>query len=151
MKKSFIGSLIGISIVVAADTLIRVIFSIALDFEISLFRYNIYPGILWGLLICSLTLLTSFLGGVFTVTYADLRKQTGLIFFGFWLMGVRYGQIHYVMEQELLLPIIALILSLGALIIVWKTFLKNKQSAIEEPAETSSHDRRHHSTNISEL
>lgn len=150
MKKSFIGSLIGIAIVVAADTIIRVIFSIALDFEISLFRYNIYPGILWELLICSLTLLTSFLGGVFTVTYADLRKQTGLIIFGVWLMGVRYGQIHYAMEQELLLPIVALILSLGALIIVWKTFLKNKKSVLEEPAESGSHDRRHHSANISE-
>lgn len=149
MKKSFIGSLIGIAIVVAADTIIRVIFSTSLDIEISLFRYDVYPGIIWELLICFLTLLTSFLGGAFAVTYADVKKQVGLFLFGVWLMGIRYGQIHYAMEQELLLPVVALVLSLGAVILVWRFFLKNKKPTFQEPAENASYDKKHHSPNIS--
>lgn len=154
MKKSIIGSLIGIAIVVAADTIIRVIISIALDSEVSLFLYNIYPGITWSFLICSLTLVTSFLGGAFTVTYSDVKKQMALILFGVWLMAVRYGQIHYVMQQELLLPIVALVFSLLALILVWRFFLSGKTKHVTEHSPSTPvadpHHKKHHSPNINE-
>lgn len=152
MKKSLIGSLIGVAIVVAADTIIRVIASISLDIEVSLFLYNIYPGFTWSLLICSLTLLTSFLGGAFAVTYADMKKKLALIMFGVWLMAVRYGQIHYAMEVELLLPIVALVFSLLSIVLVWRFFLGRKKASNVGPAEPSADpigaDKKHHSPNI---
>lgn len=154
MKKNLIGSLIGVAIVVAADTIIRVIISIALDSEISLFMYNIYPGITWSFLVCALTLITSFTGGAFTVTYSDGNKRLGLIIFGIWLMAVRYGQIHYAMDQELLLPIVALVFSLLALILVWRFFLTGKSKRTAEPSaltpEEGSQHKKHHSPNIND-
>jgi len=154
MKKSLIGSLIGVAIVVAADTIIRVIVSISLESEVSLFLYNIYPGFTWSLLICSLTLVTSFLGGAFTVTYTDIKKKPGLIMFGVWLMAVRYGQIHYAMEQELLLPIVALVFSLLSIVLVWRFFLKSTKAfqteQVEPSADPGAADKKHHSPNINQ-
>ena len=152
MKKNLIGSLIGVAIVVAADTIIRVILSISLDSELSLFLYNIYPGLTWSLLVCALTLVTSFMGGAFAVTYTNVNKKLGLIMFAIWLMAVRYGQIHFAMEQELLLPIVALIFSLLAVVLVWRFFLSRnrelKAEQTESPAEPDASNKKHHSPNI---
>lgn len=152
MKKSLIGSLIGVAIVVAADTIIRVIASISLNIEVSLFLYEVYPGFTWSLLICSLTLLTSFLGGAFAVTYADIKKKVGLFMYAVWLMAVRYGQVHYVMEQELLLPIVALVLSLLSIVLVWRFFLGRKKESGSDQADPIADpeiaDKKHHSPNI---
>lgn len=156
MRKSFFGSLIGVAIVVAADTIIRVILSIALGSDVSLFLYNIYPGFTWSLLVCSLTLITSFIGGAFAVTYADIKKKLALIMFGVWLMIIRYGQVHYAMEQELLLPIVALVFSLLSIVLVWRFFLRQKKAPVSEQSEPSANpdpgaaDKKHHSPNINE-
>lgn len=155
MKKSIIGSLIGVLVVVAADTLIRVIISLSLESEVSLFLYTIYPGISWSLLICGLTLVTSFLGGVFTVTYTDTKKKFGLILFGVWLMMVRYGQIHFAMDRELLLPIVALVFSLLSVVLVWRFYIsRNKTPDAEASAPGIDHEppthKKHHSPNISD-
>jgi|GEM_PF-561286 hypothetical protein len=156
MKKNIIGSLIGVAIVVAADTIVRVIVSIFLESEVSLFLYNIYPGFTWSLLICSLTLVTSFLGGAFAVTYSDIKKRFSLILFAIWLMAIRYGQVHYVMDRELLLPIVALVFSLLAVILVWRFFLTGKTtSAVEAEHSAPQSDigpqhKKHHSPNINE-
>lgn len=144
MKKSIIGSLIGIAIVVAADTLVRVGISLALEGEVSLFRYNIYPGI-WGFLISFITLLTSFVGAAFTITYADKQKQFGVICFAIWLILIRYGQIHIVMDSELFLPITSLILSLIGVGLAWKFFFKKKQREMINEAEPV-HEKKHHKT-----
>lgn len=157
MKKGIIGSLIGVAIVVAADTIIRVIVSTSLNIPVELFLYEMY-GIPWSLLICSLTLVTSFLGGVFSVTYADIKKRFALIMYGVWLMAVRYGQIHYVMEVELLLPIVTLVFSLLAVVLVWRFFLSNKKTTpLAEPSgpvvdtEPHAQHKKHHSPpNINE-
>lgn len=155
MKKSIIGSLIGVSVVVAADTLIRVIISLSLESEVSLFLYNIYPGISWSLLICALTLVTSFLGGVFAVTYTATKKKFALIMFGVWLMAVRYGQIHFAMDRELLLPIVALVFSLLSIVLVWRFYISRKKTPDVEPsAPVEDHHepphKKHHSPNISD-
>ncbi|WP_340106431.1 hypothetical protein [Rhodohalobacter sp. 8-1] len=156
MKKGFIGSLIGVAIVVAADTIIRVIVSISLNIPVDLFLYENY-GFTWSLLICALTLVTSFLGGFFSVTYADIKKRPALIMYGVWLMALRYGQIHYAMDVELLLPIVALVFSLLAVVLVWRFFLsKKKTTPIAEPsgpvADTEPHSqhKKHHSPNANE-
>lgn len=156
MKKSIIGSLIGVAIVVAADTIIRVIVSTSLNIPVDLFLYETY-GITWSLLLCALTLVTSFLGGIFSVTYADVKKRLALIMYGVLLMAVRYGQIHYAMELELLLPIVALVFSLLAVVLVWRFFLsKKKTTPMAEPSgpvadtETHAQHKKHHSPNINE-
>lgn len=150
MKKSLIGSLIGVAIVVAADTIIRVIISLIFNIDVTLFLYEIY-GIPWSLLICSLTLITSFLGGAFAVTNADSKKKLALIMFGIWLMAIRYGQIHFVMEQELLLPIVSLVFSLLSVVLVWRFFLGGKKASATEQVEPSAapgaNDKKHHSPN----
>jgi len=152
MKKNLIGSLIGVAIVVAADTIIRVILSISLDSDLSLFLYNIYPGLTWSLMVCALTLVTSFMGGAFAVTYTNVKKKLGLIMFGVWLMAVRYGQIHFAMDQELLLPIVALVFSLLAVVLVWRFFLNRnktiKAEHVESPAEPETSNKKHHTPNI---
>jgi len=152
MKKNLIGSLIGVAIVVAADTIIRVILSISLDSDLSLFLYNIYPGLTWSLLVCALTLVTSFLGGAFAVTYTNVNKKLGLIMFAIWLMAVRYGQIHFAMDQELLLPIVALVFSLLAVVLVWRFFLSRnktlKTEQVESPADTDTSTKKHHTPNV---
>lgn len=141
MKKSITGSLTGIAIVVAVDTLIRVIVSLYLDVEINLFRYNTYPGFIWELAICFLTLFSSFIGGAVAVSNSDMHRKTALILFGIWLMGVRYGQVHLSMEEELLLPIVALVFSLLAVMLVWKWMVmkKPKQPKIPDSTDTKHH------------
>jgi hypothetical protein len=44
MKKSIIGSLIGLAIVIAADTIIRVIITLLTDAPMNLFEYAITRG-----------------------------------------------------------------------------------------------------------
>lgn len=139
MKKNIIGSLIGIAVVIASDIIIRLLFSIILNMEIFLFRYSAYPQMYWGVLICLLTFATSFMGAAVSVRYPDSKKNRALVLFGFILMGVRYGQIHYVMEVELLLPIVALVLSLGATILAWKVFLKKRKEAIPGSPPSKKH------------
>lgn len=148
MKKSVIGSLIGIAIVVAADTIIRVGISLALEGEVSLFRYNIYPGI-WGFLISFLTLITTFIGAAFTITYADTNKQFGLVCFTLWLSMIRYGQIHIIMDYELFLPITSLILSLVGVGLAWKFFFKKKQGKMVNEADQVP-EKKHHQTDTSQ-
>jgi len=126
MKKSIIGSLIGLAIVIAADTIIRAIVALITDAPMNLFNYTIYPGFIWGLLISLLTFVTTYAGAAFTITYADIKKQFGLIFFTFLIIVVRYTQIHIVMNVELFFPILSLILSLIGIWLAWKFFLKKK-------------------------
>ena len=126
MKKSIIGSLIGLAIVIAADTIIRVIIALLTDAPMNLFEYAIYPGFFLGLLISLLTFATTYAGAAFTITYADRNKQFGLFSFTFLVIVVRYIQIHYVMHVELFLPILSLILSLIGIWLAWKFFLKKK-------------------------
>jgi len=145
MLKSIAGSLIGIAIVLAADTLIRIVISIAIGGPVMLFRYDIYPGILLGLSVSLLTLVSSFLGAAFTITYADTKKKVGAIAFFLWLVLLRYGQIHLVMEKELFIPILSLILSLIGGFLAWKFFLKKKPapSTVSSESENSPKSRHH--------
>lgn len=150
MKKSIIGSLIGIAIVVAADTMIRVILSLALQSEVTLFGYAAYPDFLWGFLICFLTLFTSFAGGAFSITYTEQKKRMAVIFFGIWLIAVRYGQIHLVMAYELFLPVTALVLSLIGVGLAWKFFFKKRITKPMDNKPPAASQKKHHQPGINE-
>lgn len=141
MKSNIIGSLTGLTVVIAADLLIRVILSLTLKTELLLFQYKAYPQLYWGVLVCLLTFVTSFIGGAVAVRNSETKKTASLVLFGVLLMALRYGQIHYIMDVELLLPIVALVLSLGATILVWKFFLKNRKETIEEEPPAKTHHR----------
>lgn len=142
MKKSIIGALIGLAIVIAADTVIRVLVTFLPDTPINLFGYADYPGFFLGLFVSLLTFVTTYAGAAFTITYADKNKQFGLIFFTFLVIVVRYTQIHIVMHEELFLPILSLILSLIGIWLAWKFFLKKKVKA--EPPADKNMDKKHH-------
>jgi len=145
MKRGIIGSLIGIAIVIAADLILRVILALTLEAELSFFSYANYPGFFWGFIISIFALVSSFLGGAFTVNYADSKKLLSLITFGILLMILRYGQIHVVMERELMLPILTLIFSLIAVALVWKFFIRKKQmSTGKDEVHPNKNKNKHH-------
>jgi membrane protein implicated in regulation of membrane protease activity len=75
--------------------------------------------------------------------------------FGVWLMAVRYGQIHFAMDRELLLPIVALVFSLLSIVLVWRFYISRKKTPDVEPsAPVEDHHepshKKHHSPNISD-
>jgi len=141
MKKSLIGSLIGLAIVIAADTVIRVVITLLTGTPIEI-GYAAYPGFFLGLFICLLTFVTTFAGAAFTITYADRNKKFGLIFFTFLVIVIRYTQIHFVMHLELFLPILSLILSLIAIWLAWKFFFKEKIKGDTHAGREA--DKKHH-------
>jgi len=146
MKKSLLGSLIGLAVVVAADTIIRVVIALTTGQPVTLFRYEMYDGFIWAVIISGATFFTSFAGGALTVTYADEKKRIGLASFGLLLILVRYAQIHYVMEIELLFPMISLFLSLLSLFFVWKFFFRKNKSPAEKHEQEEGGRKKHHET-----
>jgi len=143
MKKSLAGSLIGIAVVVAIDTVIRVAVSVATEAPVHLFRYDIYPGILIGFSLSFLTLFSSFAGAALTISYADVQKKTGAVLFIIWLIMIRYGQIHYVLDDELFTPILSLIISLIGAGLAWKFFLIKKTTSPAGVSEQIEQDKHH--------
>jgi hypothetical protein len=137
MKKSILGSLVGIAIVVALDSFARVIISLYMQHDILMFAYSSYPGIIWPILLTMIAGFTSFFGGMFSLTYGrDHRATTGILFVIFLLL-LRYGQLHLLIGQEsLFYPITALVLSLGGAFIAWQLLSKQNQSPVEENTTT---------------
>jgi hypothetical protein len=127
MKNSILGSLVGIAIVIALDSLMRVIISTATNQDIYMFAYSSYGGILWPLTLTITTGLTTFLGGLFTLSYARDHKKSGALLFVVLIILLRYGQIHLLISRETLFyPITALILSIGGAFVAWQIAKGNK-------------------------
>jgi TM2 domain-containing membrane protein YozV len=140
MKKSILGGLIGLSIVLSLDSLMRVLIALYVAEEILMFSYTGYPGLLSVILITLMAGLSSFLGGLFVLTYDKKHQIAGLILFILLLSGLRYGQIHLLYPTEgILYPIIGLILSLIAVFLAWKVVRPSKS---EKDAEKF--NRQHH-------
>lgn len=120
MKDIILGSLIGILIVFALDTFIRLFIAITLNMEVSLMSYAAYPG-LWKILLSFLTLITTFLGAYFSLTYIKRKHVVMITVFGGLLIALRYGQIHSSIGFEsLFFPIAALVFSLLGAGLAWK-------------------------------
>lgn len=147
MKHSIIGSLVGIAIVFALDSFVRVIIATYSGLEILMFSYSSYPGIMWPVALTIFAGLTSFLGGMFSLTYGRSHKGFTATIYVILLILVRYGQIHLLLTTEsLFYPITALVLSLGGAFFAWQ-FSKDKPAAessskneYHQPAQQNSGD-----------
>lgn len=120
MKKSVLGSFVGLAIIVAIDSFSRVIVALYMHYDILMVAYSSYPGVFWPLVLTVISGFSAFFGAMFSLTYGRSHRVFTISLFVFLLMGLRYGQLHLLMGQEsLFYPITALVLSLGGTLIAW--------------------------------
>jgi hypothetical protein len=147
MKKSILGSFIGISIVLSIESFARVVAALTFDVDIPMFSYTAFPGIVTPVILTLTAAVSSFLGTLFLLTYGKKKEITSLILFVLMLLFLRYGQIHLLYDTEsIVYPVIALILSLISVFIAWK-ILHPKKEEKENDFETKHHpvsDQREH-------
>lgn len=141
MKKSILGGLIGVSIVLSIDSISRVFVALPLDTSILMFSYSEYPGLLWPVILTAVAMGSAFLGGLFSFTYGKENKYVSLISYLLFLVMLRYGQIHLLYGTEsIAYPVAALILSLIAVLFAWKlVFPKKKQEEFAEEEKKNHH------------
>ena len=140
MKKSIVGSLIGICIIIAVDSFIRVIVSVYSGTEILMISYSSYPGIMWPVALTIFAGFSTFIGGMFALTFGRAKPKMTALTFTVLLIIIRYSQVHLLIDQEMLLyPIIAMVLSIGAIILAWNLTggKKHKEKKVKhhQPAE----------------
>lgn len=142
MKKSLLGSLIGISIILSIDSLSRVIISLYENQEILMFSYSLYTGF-WPILLVAIAAFSTFFGAMFTFTYGREKPVFSLILFTIFVGLFRYGQIVLLDDTEgLLFPVIALVVSLFSILIAWKLIRPSKPK--KEVDELDSPTQKHH-------
>lgn len=125
MKKSILGSFIGICILLTLESLTRVIIALYMKEDILMFSYSNYPGILWPVLITVVSGFSAFFGAMFSLTYGRKKQILTVTLFALLLSALRYGQIHILYETETIIyPVITLVLSLIALFLAWKVIRK---------------------------
>lgn len=128
MKKSLIGSLIGVCIVVTIDLLSRVVIALYMKQDILMFSYSNYPGLLWPVLLTVIAGFSTLFGGMFALTYGRFKQVFTVILFTILIALLRYTQIHVLFETETILyPILSFILSLLAVFLAWKIIHKPKE------------------------
>lgn len=136
MKKSLLGSLIGISIIFSIDSLSRVIVSLYNNQDILMFSYSEYTGF-WPVLLVAISAFSSFFAAMFALTYG--RSNQILTLITFILLGglYRYGQILLLQDTEgLLLPVVALILTLVSILLAWRLMRPSKTAKDDAAAES---------------
>lgn len=148
MKKSILGSFIGISIVLSIESFARVVAALTFDMDIPMFSYTAFPGIITPILLTVTAAVSSFLGALFLLTYGKKSEIISLVLFVLLLILLRFGQIHLLYGTEsIVYPVIALVLSLISVFIAWKV-LHPKKGEEENEFETKQHhpvsDQREH-------
>lgn len=134
MKKSILGGLIGISIILSIDSLSRVIISLYNTQDILMFSYTEYTGF-WPVLLVALSAFSSLFGAMFALTYGRSKQILTLVIFIIFAGLYRYGQIHLLKDTEgLLFPVIALVLTLVSILIAWR-LVRPRKSEKEELSE----------------
>jgi Na+(H+)/acetate symporter ActP len=141
MKKSLIGSLIGICIVVTIDLLSRVVIALYMKEDILMFSYSNYPGLLWPVLLTVIAGFSTLFGGMFALTYGRVKQVFTVTLFTSLIILIRYGQIHILFETETILyPILTFTLSLLAVFLAWKIIHKPKEKHDEFNVEENSNE-----------
>lgn len=138
MKKSLLGSFVGLAIIMAIDTFARVIIALYMQYDILMIAYTSYPGILWPLVLTLVAGFSAFFGGMFSLTYGRTHRVLTITVFLVLVSALRYGQLHLLIGQEsLFYPITALVLSMGGILLAWQ--LTKNQRPVEakhhQPAE----------------
>lgn len=145
MKNGILAGLIGVSIILSVDSLSRVILSTYLGQEILMFSYAEYPGLIWPFLLIIMAGVSSFLGGIFSLTYGKRHRVLALISLLIFLGILRYVQIHLLYETEgLFYPITALIFSLIALFVAWKVTSDKSSPKSDEYEKSTPPKQKHH-------
>jgi len=135
MKKSILGSFIGISIVLSIESFARVVAALTFDMDIPMFSYTVFPGIITPVILTVTAAVSSFLGALFLLTYGKKKEIVSLILFVLLLLLLRYGQIHLLYDTEsIVYPVIALILSLISVFIAWR-IIHPKKNEVEKESE----------------
>jgi hypothetical protein len=130
MKKSILGSFVGIAIVVAFDSFARVIISLYMNTEILMIAYSSFPGLVWPLLLTFIAGFAAFFGAMFSLTYGRSHLIITGILYLILISTLRYGQLHLLIGQETLFyPITALFLSIVGAGLAWYLVKKNKPKA----------------------
>lgn len=97
-----------------------------------MFAYSSYGGIVWPVILTIIAGVTSFLGGLFSISYGKIHSTTTALLYVFLLILIRYGQIHLSIGREAMFyPIAALVLSIAGAFIAWQ-LLKGKKAIPEE-------------------
>ncbi|MFO7799773.1 hypothetical protein [Rhodohalobacter sp.] len=144
MKKAFVGSLIGIAIVIALDSFARVIISIYMGLNYPMISYSEFPGIIWPMLLTFIGGFSVFFGAMFTLTYGRKHRLVALLSLLIFIILLRYGQIYLLTGIEsLFYPITTLVLSLGSILLAWQLTDPKKKSSPEELKEESDLDDSH--------
>lgn len=147
MKRSLLGSLIGISIILSIDSISRVIISLYENEEILMFSYSLYPGF-WSILLIAIAAFSTFFGAMFALTYGRQKQILTLILFTILAGLFRYGQLLLLDDTEgLLFPVIALVVSLFSILLAWRLIRpsKSKKSQNDDDEfDTSSTQTHHH-------
>ncbi|MDZ7718934.1 MAG: hypothetical protein U5K72_08970 [Balneolaceae bacterium] len=144
MKKSLLGSLIGISIIFSIDSLSRVIISLYENEDILMFSYSLYSGF-WPVLLVAIAAFSTFFGAMFALSYGREKRVFSLIIFILFAGLYRYGQIVILDDTEgLLFPVIALVLSLISIFLAWKLIGRSKSKDNQDKSEPPISPQKHH-------
>lgn len=143
MKKSVLGSLIGVSIILSIDSLSRVIISLYENEDILMFSYSLYMGF-WPILLVGIAAFSTFFGAMFAFTYGREKQVFSLILFTIFAGLYRYGQIVLLDDTEgLLFPVIALVVSLLSIFVAWKLVRPSKTKMESDESEFSTQKHHH--------
>lgn len=144
MKKSLLGSLIGISIIFSIDSISRVIISLYENEDILMFSYNLYSGF-WPILLVAISAFGTFFGAMFALTYGREKQVFSLILFIILAGAFRYAQITILNDTEgLLYPVVALVLSLLSIFLAWKVVRPSKSKKDSDHTGTPPTPPKHH-------
>lgn len=145
MKRSLLGSFIGISIILSIDSISRVIISLYEKEDILMFSYSLYSGF-WPILLVAIAAFSTFFGAMFALTYGRQKQIFSLILFIILAGLFRYGQIVLLDDTEgLLYPVVALVVSLVSIFLAWRlvrtTKAKEDQGGNDDftPSTTQKH------------
>lgn len=139
MKKSILGSFVGLSIVISIETISRISLSLYMNYDFQAISYSEFPGILWPVLLVAIAGFSSFLGGVFALSYGKAHRASTLLLFMLLLTSLRYAQVHLLFETDPLYSISALIISLFILILAWKLTSPKQLNTRSEEDFTQTH------------
>ncbi|MCG2589065.1 hypothetical protein [Rhodohalobacter sulfatireducens] len=144
MKKSLLGSLIGISIILSLESLSRVIISLYENEDILMFSYSLYSGF-WPMLLVVIAAFSTFFGAMFALTYGREKQVFSLILFVIFAGLYRYGQITLLDDTEgLLYPVVVLVLSLLSIFLAWKLVRPSKAKKDQDSSGTPPTPQKHH-------
>lgn len=144
MKKAFVGSLIGVAIVIALDSFARVVISIYMGLNYPMISYSEFPGIIWPMLLTFIGGFSVFFGAMFTLTYGRSHRLVALLSLLIFIILLRYGQIYLLTGIEsLFYSITTLVLSLGSILLAWQLTNPKKKSVPEELKDESELDDSH--------